>query len=575
MARITGTDSQGNIMEFIGGKWQMMPEDPGTLGAVAINAGDMFTRMGRSVQDMAIGAAELGEKALGGKGNFGDQFQQQQREAALAEQASLEPLNQQRPVAAFAGKAVPFLAGAPLAGGSMLGTAVVEGIMGGLSGNTPEERAMGAGIGAATGFTGGAIVRVAQGINASARAISGRGRAPAVIDDVVPGATAVDESPFMAGSVGGAQVGSTRVEGAAAGATRTPRAVLQNAGRQITGEGVESPADVDALLTMVKNGIIVSPGQESGNRAAEMLMLAAERNPLFADVVQGAVSEPNRQTLNRAVQEVLGKKFRPGEVAEFTEDSLGQFSKDAGDIIRRIETENPLIKITDKTRVAMDKSVERFEDAITTTSPGSSAVRVVEKIKEKISGDSVSTEVYTTMRSQARGEQRAADKAGKNAKAQLFGEIIEELDAAFRAQVGGNKGVVEEFNRANQRFRLIAALKGTSAVISKKGDINIASFNNQLRSKFKSEFGGDDAFETFADMPEFAALFDLTKALGRFPKTVGDSGTASNLSLSQLFSEPQAVVGQLAARPVLRGLIKGAQPSIEKLEALKRALQAQ
>ena len=535
-------DEFGNKFRWNGSEFVPF-EDLSTLQAIGIGAGESFTTTGRGIQQIfnSIRGGQAGREA---------------NEALAARQAGdqqafREGVGETNPIATGIGQALPFVAAAPLGGSSVAGQVALEAGLGGLGFGDVGERAERAAIGAGAAFGGNMVLRVANGIRRSSQAITGRGVDP------VTGAPA--------GSAGAA-----RVEGSVVGtgSQSGTRSALQNAGRQIVGEGIDSPADLQAMITLRENGFRLSPGTASGNAAARGLNSFVENAPLLKDIPQAAIAAPNAQDFNRMTLDALGENVPEGQVAEFTADSIGALKRKTGDIVEGIKEQTPTIEVSDGVIRRIEGKQDTFSKEVTTISAEDPAVKVVDNVLAEIKDGKLSTDTYTRIRSRVRGAQIKASEQNEVARAELYSSVIEDLDAAF-AQSIGDPTEFAKFQVATQRFRLLEALD-KPGVISPQGDINVPALNRNLKKIFKAEYGDADRFGTFAEMPEFGKLFDVSKALGRFPKIAGGSPTFERLSAQSLFSNPVQTTAQLGFRPLLRNLIEGAQPSADELRDLQQ-----
>jgi hypothetical protein len=556
MEKQTATDNAGRVYEWLDGRWVLQQADPGVLGTMLINAGERFTNIGAGVQDVAAAVGEIAAPNM----------MQPIREEIAAEQASnaglLDRLQEDRPISSFVGQSAPNILAAPLGGSSLIGQMAVEGAIGASEYGTPAERLQRGVLDAALAGGGGYIAnRVIRGISGAGRAIDGR--RPQV---EIPGGAAPPGSAGAAG-VEGSVVGT--------GSMSSMRQTLQNAGKQITGEGIESPADLDALITLRQNDFNLKPGQASGNRASRQIMQSAESTPLLADIMQDSIQNPNQQRFNRMVTEALGDSGSVrNNVFEFKEGDVGRIRSQVGDARRAIEESTPRVAIRDNITDGIRRIQDDFQSSVGVLSKDDPVIRRIDNTLARIDKGSIKTGDLMTMRSDLRG---LADTAKLPTESRAYADVIELLDEAFAAelQAGGRGADFEAFQLANQRFRLLEALE-KPGVISREGDINAPALARNLRKIFKDEFG-ENKFGGLGTSGEGGALierlFNITKALDRFPDVAGRSGTAENLSLQGMFSDPISTGGQLAIRPLLRAIIKNNQTPVGQLEDLRTLMQ--
>lgn len=545
--RQTATDQAGRVFEWVGGNWQLETPDEGIINTALIGAGSSFVGMGRGIADLGANLfQDLAPEAIG-------EFRQGLSQSQAESDELLQPLREQRPFSLGVGEALPFVAGGVAAAPARLGAQIA--IDAGLANLPLNQSGTQRLTNTAAAFGGGMLGRVMQGINRSATGIAAR------------------NSSFSQGVSGVDSAGAARVDDALVFASRTSgtRSVLQNASRQIVGEGVDSPADLQAMITLRENGFMLTPGTDSGNLAARGLMSFAENSTLLKDIPQEAIGAPNAQQLNRLTLRALGQDVADDQVAEFTSDSIGALKRSVGDDIERIKELTPEITIEPSRIAAIQNAKNQFKKEITTVSEIDPAERIVDNVLEELRSGTLKTEDYTRFRSRLRGAQIKASEQNELARAELYQKTIKEMDEAFNDTLiaAGNGDNVQAFQVATQRFRLLEALD-RPGVINAKGDVKAPALNRNLKKIFKSEFGDADRFGTFNELPAFRKLFDSTKALGRFPEIAAGSPTAERISAGQLFSNPIQSTGQLLFRPILRNLIEGAQPSVEDLRSLQQ-----
>ncbi len=543
--RITGTDASGIKYEFKNGQWVPMAEDPGIIGAGLIGAGETFATLGR-------GAADLGANLVQDIVPGAEQFREDLMRDQLESNQLMQPLQEMRPISTMVGQALPYVAAAPLGGSRVGGQVALDAALGGLGLGTPEERLQRAGFGAVGALGGNAVQRVLQGIRSGSRAVANQ--------------AAETGADFLPGTAGAAQVGEIPGPGRI-----TPlRRAIQNAGRQITGEGIESPTDVRHMLTLRQQGYLLRPGSQTGNRAADQLMSFTENNPLLADVVQQELNQVNKQNFNRQLLGVLGREVPETRAAEFAPETIAQLRNETAGIVDEIKAANPTVKITDAGKKRIRRLRTSFVKDVSTISAEDPAQKVIDNTLEQLNRSTFSTDRYTRIRSRLRDLQINASERRQRARADLLGGVVEELDKMFERSVG--KADAEKFRLATGRFRLLEALD-QHGVVSPEGDINIPSLNRVLRQVFKDEYGGMNEFGGLDEFPEFGQLFDTVKAFNRFRDIPMGSPTATRLQARDILTEPGLTAATLAARPIVRAMIRNAQISPEELVQWQASLQ--
>ncbi len=544
--RITGTDANGIKYEFKNGQWVPMAEDPGIVGAGLIGAGETFATLGRGAADVA---ANLVQDIVPGAEQFREDLMQEQ----LQSNQLMQPLQEMRPISTTVGQALPFVAAAPLAGPRLGGQVALDAALGGLGLGTPEERLQRAGFGAVGALGGNAVQRVVQGIQAGSRAVAGQ--------------AAETGADFLPGTAGAAQVGEIPGPGRV-----TPlRRAIQNAGRQITGEGIESPTDVRHMFNLRRQGYLLRPGSDTGNRATQQIMSFAENSPILSDVVQQELNQANKQQFNRQLLGVLGRDVPETRAAEFAPETVAQLRAEAGELVDAIKDRHPKIKITEQDKAGIRALRNNFEKDVSTISKEDPGQKVLDNLIDQMNRETFSTERYTRIRSRLRAEQRAASgHRGGQARGVLFGSAIDKLDEIFERSIP--EVDAETFRLATARFRLLEALD-RRGVVSNEGDVNIPSFNSALRDLFKDEYGGINEFGGLDEFPEFNQLFDTVKAFNRFRDIPMGSPTATRLQANQILEQPGLTLATFASRSLLRSAIRGAQRSPEELAQWQALLQ--
>lgn len=552
MAKQTARDSQGNVFEWSGSEWVPQLDDPGAVGAAMIGAGATFTNIGRGVADLAAGAVEA---AAPGQVT---PFREQLARDVASDAPIMQQLEEQRPISTTAGRVLPYVAAAPLGGSSYAGQVAFESVLGGLEYGTAGERAQRALLAGGLTAGGGAILNsVVGGIQRSAANVAQR------------------QASFGPSSVGAGARGGPIGQGS----TSQARGVLQNAGRQVPGQGAESPADLEAMLTLRQEGFNLKPSATSGNLAGRQLYQSLESNPLFSDITQGLISNPNQNKFNQSVFDALGgldaEDLSKGGIPEFTPSTVGKIRARVGEQREAIQAATPETVITGETIDQIRKVSRNFQKSVGVLSKEDPVIRRISNTLGRISDgegasripQNISTKDMITIRSDLRG---LADTAKLPAESRAYADVVQALDDAFEATLvsQGNREGMQQFMATNQQFRLLDALD-KPGVISAEGDVKAAALNRNLKKIFKDEYGANQygglrtSGETGANMER---LFNISKALGRFPDVAGRSGTAENLSLQGLFESPISTASQASFRPVVRRLLEGAQVSPEVLQ---------
>lgn len=568
--RKTARDNQGRVFEWVGGQWVPQQEDPGALGAFAINAGERLTNIGAGIEDAALAAVEQPAPGM---------FAQRRKEIA-AEQASneglLDQLQQDRPISSFAGQIAPNVIAAPLGGASIPGQMAIEGTIGASAYGTPLERLQRGALDAALAGTGSAIVnRVVRGTGQAGERIAARRAESELLEGAPGGEQVVPGSPDILNDSAGAM----RAPGSVVGTGRVSptREVLQNMGREMTGEGINSPADLEALITLRGEGFNLKPGQTTKNRAGRILQHSAERSGIFSDVSQEAIQGPNQSLYNRRVLEALGDEGNiRADVPEFKTGDVERIRADVGAARSELYERTPDMSVSSQRINGVQEIRDNFKSSVAVTSETDKVVKVIDNVLDEILGGSMKTQEMVTVRSHLRGLQRNAKLAHEQ---DAYAGVIEQLDEAYLEQLirNGNVQDFEAFQTQNLRFRMLDAL-GKPGVVGPEGDVAHKAYQRNLAKIFKSEYGADlnDGLRSAGEGGEkVQRVFNITKALNRHGEVAGSSGTPEGLTLQGLFESPIATSSQLALRPLYRKLIQDQQRPVQEFEELRDLLLSQ
>lgn len=545
MARRTATDNQGNVFEWIGGQWRIQLEDPGVLGSAALGVAESVNTLGRGIGQIGAGIGE--ELGISGSREFGEDLARNQR----SDLETIAPIVEDRPFSNVAGQALPFIAAAAATAGQSIPVQVgLEGVLGGLGFGSLEERAQRGALaagGAATGFGGLSLAqRVQQRITqGSAQARQAR--------------AGLESGEFGPTSVGGGQTGPINQP--------TPsqrRRILENAGQQIEGAGLENPVTLEAMKNLQRQGVVFEPGIATGNVAARQLIAGFKSSPLTSDIIQSEISQVNEQILNRTTLNALGAEIPAGRVAAVGDDTIARLGDQVDDSLTEIRKNTPSIEVGAEEFAAIEAIGDNFQKNVTTTSELAPISKQINNVLKELKapGSTIDTPRYAQIRSQLRNAQRKANAASDNNASDTYGQLIEQLDTMFEKSIPAGSKDFERFRLATQRFRLIQALEKPGVI--RAGNVSAAMLARNLRKTFKGEFRGDKrAADTFKgeSFEGFRDLFDLAQGFEKVPQIINDSGTATRLAPTSILSNPLATSAILAGRPLLRRAIQSAQPT--------------
>lgn len=560
-------DQQGNAYKWSAGGWRPY-EDRGTLENMMIGAGQTFTELGRGAQQL-----------------FGsDEAQAEAKRLQDGEREIQGYLDEDAPIAANVGRALPFAATAPLSGGSipgMLGvTALDAGIAGLQYADTPGERAtnmlFGAG-GAAGGFAVGAMAnRVMNNINRSSKMMA----------QTVPPSGAV---PSRTGtSVGAAEVDGMRVGTAGQKLRGDARHIFDEANRQVGGQGIDNPADLQAMLDLREAGYMLPPGAASGNKGERALFDFAQRFQSTRQMVEDMVGGPNQETLKRQVLRAMGDSGADKRVPTFDTATVSRMVAQTEDMIGDIMQTAKKIEVGDDIGKSMRSTIEGYESNHRFIGKGEDpVVRRLENIEQQILDPGVSGEDLRRLRGDLRNDMSKNISSGEERALQ---QMIDDIDQTISEALQRNNSPysIEDFKKGMLQHRLAIALdKGAGAV--KEGNVQPGALNRALKSVFKAEYRNDrKIFEESGRFTEagpeaaehFESLFKSVQGLERFKNIVNDSGTAQGLQLMDVLGEasvtgaPVATGGAALARIALPKMIRNSQYTPQQLREMLETVQA-
>ena len=270
----------------------------------------------------------------------------------------------------------------------------------------------------------------------------------------------------------------------------------------------------------------------------------------------------------------MGDQFRAGaRVAELDTGTVAAMREQSGALLDEIKLDAGMVNRglfdMDAIKAARDSYQGNFA-SLAKTDP---AVRRMDNIVDQIEAKpAMSADELITLRSDVRELQLKKD----GGEARALSNIVAELDKALEAALEANPNsrfTIRDYNTANARFRLARALDAPG-VIGKDGKISVASLANRMKQYFKSEYGANDRFGTFdaekmGDAgPTMSRLFDVTKAMNRFPRYLSDSGTSQRLSLSGILDSTTETATAAITRLALPRWIARAQLSPDELRGI-------
>ena len=564
MARQIVENDRGQQLELVDGRWipyYGAAEGVGVGEAIAIGTGRELTRAGRGLANIAAALPE----ALGSSGAAAYRRRLAEREADEA--ARYGELSRERPYASTVGELLPNLATLPLgltnAAARTVGSVALEqGLIGAVTGAAGYQQgglgdqALGGVLGGVLG-AGGALAGDAFG-----RVVAARQAARARADELLQVALRAQQAPAPGGgSISGtiasqvqapavaeqaARAGSIAGQAAEAVAPGGQAAAAQaGQARQAFGTATRTPQadpllEGDRLLARADElGLNLTAGQVLDNPSLRQLEASISSFPLTS-MAEQLRKAGNRRQVNRIFGKALGLEGRTDQI---TEGALGQVfnnvDREFGEVASQIGQLAPDRRFLH----ALDAIEQRnVLDPVRTEK----LVPILANIRDLFehAGGSISGEAALSWRSSFNQAMRAAAQNGEPQLAQRLMELTGEFDDLIVRQAG--EGLGERYAKARAQYRLADALAQPGVI--KAGDVMAGRAHNALLRRYPAELArGNQYGRELA--PELEDAFDALRITSRYGDIVGDSGTATRMSLQTLLSDPQgSITSQLIAQ---------------------------
>lgn len=519
----------GEVLELQAGRWVPVDGDKvpgktaepdafeknfkvssGALESIVASAGDQLTTMGRNVRDLWAGF----------RGD--NQAQADIIDERAQADAIRARMHDEAPIAAGVGAALPGLATLPLGMGSpmlaamapraaaalpaMLSRGIAEGALGSAATNIATSAALG-GLGSTTG-------------------------------DVAGGALE-----------GGALAGATSMAGNMVARVRAGREALKASRAQQAAGAAVSQLD-DAQREIIdgarRAGLKVTPGQALGDASMRQVEASASSNPILSPYWQQLRRE-NAQQINTLTARAMGEgadNVGPA-VRAAAENRLGDVADDIGRRLGKVETS------------ALHKDlIALAEKEATDGLPTSDAWKVLKRFEKGMEGrtkavagelaDEMTGEALLKVRSKVSKEMRGAFGAKDPSRGQILGEALDVIDKhiARAARARGDFGLVDDYGKFRDQWSVLRAMDNGGATAD--GQVLAGQTARLMRESDKTRYWGlaDESGQTMqlhgtgklGESPlgdYYDALRFASSQLGK--DIVGDSGTATRLSLSQAF----------------------------------------
>lgn len=543
----TATDPKtGQRYELVGGRWQPISRREEAPASANVKPEPLLEggRLARAGQALLVGA---GDTINTGRMNVqdlwasitGDQAMQQSIAEERADaQMVRERLREEAPIASTVGGMVPSLIAAPLGGASILGQI---GAGAGLSAITSQSGELGfdAAIGAALGAGGMGAQNIVQ------RVVSGRAAA---------------------------REARTAARAAASELTQGEREVIDGARRA---------------------GMVVLPGQAAGNKFMRQMEASMASHPMTSGVF-AEVEQANKAQLNRLAARAMGVDGADSvsaEVRAVAEQQLSQRFEQVGRAIGPVDTA-PLQKALRELgkeestallpRTELDNIMARFERG-----QGARSMAVAGEPVDQVSGVALMRE-----RSRIARQMRDAYARNDSSAGELYGNVLNAMDEAVeraairtaRGDPSAGEALLRQYSSAREQWNVLRAMDRGGASID--GNVMPGQAARLIRSGDKGGFWGlaDDAGQTIQKRGTgivgqnptgdfYDALRFAGSQIGR--PVVGDSGTATRLSLTQAMQGGMVAVGITGARRFAESRLARAYAGMSPQAAMTAAAVAQ
>ncbi len=525
-------DAEGNLVVFRDGEFVPTTEQAvqtGPVEAALVGAGSAASNIVRGAQKLVqpIAGELLGLDAAA------------LEDAGLFDQAQMDLLRAEQPVATIAGEAAPFVAGGIATGGVSLpavlgGEALIGGLEASGGGRDP---LTGAAFGAAGGAAGLGLGKMAQRL-AAGKAARKAGTQPAteLADELAP--RRATRAERQAGAFDEAPTRLTEAQapkGGAAGAQRTTLhsrmvGLADDTGLTLTtGERVNSDT-----MRQIEAGFRSQPGGPPRGKE-----IVRENQEVVNNKWSRAMGAGDQEI--KITPEVMGQA-RENASAEFVKS--GQLADAAGGV---------------------DVSGVADTVAATRAGRGQSLVQdqqVADALAEldRFETDSLSGIDFMATRSDLNTQMRKAAANSEGLLTQTYQDVINAMDDAFLKSAGPEASALYKQAREHQRF--ILTLERGKGVNLDQGNVNPTTAGTSLRKTIKQEAGRGDP----GDLSDAGIdAIETTRAANYFKDIVGDSGTATRLAVQELISNPAKLLQLGVQRGVGEVFDRAVSPAVNRI----------
>jgi len=525
-------DAQGNLFVFRDGDFQPTTRqalETGAVEAAAVGAGATLTNIAGTVSDFVT----RGDAAA---------------TARAEDERLLAPLEAEQGLAVGAGRAAPFIiGGAATAGAGLPAIIGAEAALGALEAR-PGERLQGAALGAGGAALGGGLATVTGRTIARNQARAGR-RPGQVLDQVDEGEAILQPPPRAAPEAPAPKL--TRAQGRAQAFEDidTPRAppgaAVGASARAIHGTRVGQADDLGFQLT----------AGERVNSSTLRQVEAGFRSSPFAPSNLRDVKAANQVNLNAKWGEAIGvgpvqqiDDTVMGEAFENAQNAFVEAAELAGTVdTRGLGGRVRAIREPRGASLIQDDAVERL-------------LGTIEELAARgPRGAGVAARDFMATRSMLNKQMRDASNQGQGVLAEALQDVIQAMDETFEA--GAGEAAAAIYKGARENWRFITALERGQTLNTATGNVNARTAGTSLRRMFKQEAGRGGAGDL---SEEGARAIESTQVANYFGDIVGDSGTATRMSVQNIVQNPAGAIGGAVTRALGEGYNRIVAPVVER-----------
>jgi hypothetical protein len=453
--------------------------------------------------------------------------------------ADMAAIQGAQPLAYGGGHLAAGLPLAVMAGPTMAGQAIAGAALGALgsSSNPIEAGLTGGAIGGAVGAFAGALPSMAQ-------RVTGRLMRSSLENDLV---AAGSQAPKPA-STFDSLVNAGLADDAAVAAN------------DITMGGVAIPATSprhQMIQEMAqRQGLLLTPGEELGSKTLRMVEASMESNPLTAAATLQPIRQANQGIVNSRVNQAMASVFPEGTVLtnnlkELGPETVGAFRQQLGQNFNKIYA------------AAGDVSADEITKTLAPvmlTPEGMTygADKVLATILARTVNGQMTPAIMADTRNFLSGMAFDLGRApGSQMQANVYSSMVTGLDNLIESKVGTELAGQLVDNR--QGWRLLMALE-KPGVIKENGNVIPGALYRNIRKGYRDESLGMAPLRANSETQNkaLANLVETLRVTQYFDRVVGDSGTATRMSMGDLL-KPGSYIEKLIGPAVGKAYMAAAK----------------